>query len=96
MKTYNRKIDGKLQKGQMFLDSNLGWPGIVTSAERTKNYGDYNIIECTEVFGFAQDMGSKYANEVTHLLTEEEFNQCKTQLGFGGVKNYFKGKLIGY
>lgn len=95
MKKYNRETDGPLKKGQMFWDINLGWPGIIMEAERTKKYNEHNIINMTEVYGFAHDMGSKYANEITHLLTEDEFELAKSYLGFDKTPNYFKGKLIG-
>ena len=94
MKKYNRETDGRLPKGQMFMDG-ANWPGIIVEAERTKKYGENNIINMVEIYGFEHEMGSKYANEITHLLTEDEFELAKSYLGFDKTPNYFKGKLIG-
>lgn len=95
MKSYNRKYDPPLCKGQMFIDK-AGWVGIVVSPERTKKYSEYNIIDCVEIFGFYHETGSKYANEIIGLLNESEYNEVKTELGFANEKHRYTGKLIGY
>lgn len=94
MKPYNRKNDGPLKKGQMFIDV-AGWVGVVMEAERTKKYNEYNIINCADMFGFYHEPGSKYANEVVALLTEDEFNETKAALGFSNEDTIYKGQLIG-
>lgn len=93
MKLYNREKDGPLKKGTMFIDG-AKWVGIVTEAERTKNYKPHNIINCAEMYGFYHESGSKYANEVVALLTKDEFEAGKKALGFENESNYFKGELI--
>ena len=94
MKPYNRETDGPLVKGQLFMD-NIGWVGVVMEAEKTKRYSEYNIINCVDIFGFEHEAGSKYANEVRFLLTENEFNSKKAELGFEKEDTIYKGQLIG-
>lgn len=94
MKRYTRSMDGPLPKGTVFMDA-AGWVGIVTEAERTKNFHPGNIIQCAEMFGFEHESGSKYADEVRYVIeTRAEFALRLVPLGFKPEQVYTKVTLL--
>lgn len=84
----------ELKKGDMFVDVN-DWVGIVMEKTRTnaKNYNNYTIINMVEMYGFEQECGSKYLQEVVRVIGLEEFNAVKQKLGHAGSKSYYKGVI---